>query len=252
MKSQISNKTLKECPTHQRRPRSPRAPTPLWVVWHRGACITKVISGRQSNCSFASRVLENMISVAFDGHVDHGMAGPLATAITGIVVGRTPLGRTLETRHKQCRRCDKPHVDRVRDSDKNEGGHLEERACAACPVRRKKVPLGHSDPVRIRRRRSRVTSAWLFRGRSRARGILGMVGADPRSNEQGTAPTTLNSVPFSFKPQTMQDRTIIEYFSTCHRKLKLCNQFGPISETVVQTGCMDVEYNVMLTVPTSR
>ena len=60
------------------------------------------------------------------------------------------------------------------------------------------------------------------------RGILGVVGADPRSNEQGTAPTTLNSVPFSFKPQTMQDRTIIEYFSTCHRKLKLCNQFWPI------------------------
>ena len=134
MKSQISNKTLKECPTHQRRPRSPRAPTPLWVVWHRGACITKVISGRQSNSSWHRGVLENMTSVACDGHVVHVMARQLATAITGTVNSGAPLDRTLETRHKQFRRRDNPHVGRARDCNRNEGEHLEELACAALAV----------------------------------------------------------------------------------------------------------------------
>ena len=49
------------------------------------------------------------------------------------------------------------------------------------------------------------------------RGILGVVGADPRSNEQGTAPTTLNSVttPFSANLQKPHPLVTSTFFFSC-------------------------------------
>jgi len=57
------------------------------------------------------------------------------------------------------------------------------------------------------------------------RGILGMVGADPRSNEQGTAPTTLSSVtaPFSANLQKPHPLVIL-FFSLVSLWFSL---FGP-------------------------